>query len=281
MKKIILFFLTISFPLGSFANGVNISSSTEDLFLCNAGLKHEMGGQVCFKSTNGQACDPHAAGGSDCTCTTSSKGDYVSATIGSGDGSYEKQAEASDTQYTKLVGAEKAFDNAISSVTFNLGSESYGANYFVQFCYRGPLKDMQVGRGPAVDKSQGWYKFQITLTGKDKHYNEKLSSAKVRYWCDLRNAGSATAARTASDLNPGATVEADLPVTDVTIPVSSTAFSQQVLPVNLNGAEAEVPRFCVFQLYFAEKDKLIRGYLKNPGSFEGKVKVFKDVTRAN
>lgn len=270
MKCASLFFIFIFSQL-ALAGEVSISTTTENLFLCNAGLRHMGEGQICLDSLSGLACDPLQAKGSPCTCyAKGAKGDYVSALVGNGREHFEQSLASGQENYATMRPSDQEFSSILSSVHFDLGSEVHGAEYFIQFCYRGPLQAASVG---TVDSSLGQYKVRLTLLGKDKGYSGKIADVKLRYWCDLRGVGAATGARGSAELNPGI-VEGDLPVTTQSIPFSSEALFQQVNS-GLNSNPMEVPRFCVFQLHFKEKNNLVRTFSNRGGQFEGSLGVYK------
>jgi hypothetical protein len=164
-----------------------------------------------------------------------------------------------------------AFDSEITNVEFSLGSEQYGTKYFLQFCYQGPLEDIQAPfpGGPRVDISLGIYKMKLSMTSADKIYNAKLeSNAQVSYQCDLRNLGLNTAPRK-NGVTPGdfplevdAFNQGPLSISD------ATPGASRELILNLNSIENQVPRYCVLTMSFSELPKDIRS-LKSKADFSG------------
>ncbi|WP_415062554.1 protease [Bdellovibrio sp.] len=142
-------------------------SSGPDIYACNAGLRHQATThQACYFQDTQIACTP-GTGAKDCSsgvchtrciCTNNNGGEYLMDYM---KGSYNtwnpavqsqnsytpagwsnswsattKQAGAAN--YETLVGHTDAFATRIKELSFNLGSELYGAEYFVDICYRGP-----------------------------------------------------------------------------------------------------------------------------------------------
>jgi hypothetical protein len=246
--------------------------STEGLFLCNAGLIHPRTETLCRSARTATVCDPNTTDSIDCVCASgSSIGDLVSGTIIQGPKTTFKEVPAGETAYAYLVDPAVAFDSEIANVEFNLGSEQYGTKYFLQFCYQGPLEDIQAPfpGGPRVDISLGIYKMKLSMTSADRMYNAKLeSNAQVSYQCDLRSLGLNTAPRK-NGVTPGdfplevdAFNQGPLPIAD------ATPGSSRELVLNLNSIETQVPRYCVLTVSFSELPKDIRS-LKSKADFSG------------
>ncbi len=158
----------------------DVNSSGPSLYACNAGIKHGAQANICFDRRDAtKSCTQGCAAGNvnacqpgtlpaDCVCTgeydpTGFDGnyrmDFLQATTA--DWSDNELAATSNVQnhnliadavdvgasFNQLYGAKGAFPvNAaykrqIKSMSVNLGSELYGAEYFVDICYRGPQID--------------------------------------------------------------------------------------------------------------------------------------------
>ncbi|MFG1483023.1 hypothetical protein [Halobacteriovorax sp. ZH4_bin.1] len=125
------------------------------------------------ESYNG-SCDPQTGEGCDCVCTGEQNGDHE-ATIdfmkakitkwkdhGDPQGySWYKKAVANNHtgNYATLLPHVKQFDHRIKELTVNLSSERYGAEYFVDICYRAT----QIDFGHKKPK----YKFERKVTVTD------------------------------------------------------------------------------------------------------------------
>ncbi|KYG62330.1 protease [Bdellovibrio bacteriovorus] len=130
-------------------------SSGPDIYACNAGLRHEASAhKVCYFEDTKTACTPQECNGTvcntRCVCTNDNGGEYLMDYM---KGSYSTwnqskvewnqtwtstTAQAGQGAYNTLVPHADAFKNRIKELSFNLGSELYGAEYFVDICYRGP-----------------------------------------------------------------------------------------------------------------------------------------------
>lgn len=141
---------------------LDIFSSGTDLYACNAGLKHSLhGDRVCFERdtlkscnpsscTEGEACNCVCTGGNDSSRAGEYRLDFMKA-------KYADWAEKTDgiqnatpinkpagySDFNKLFDQDQDIQNHTTSyrkqlthLEFNLGSERYGSEYFLDICYR-------------------------------------------------------------------------------------------------------------------------------------------------
>lgn len=178
---------------------LDIFSSGTDLYACNAGLKHTAhANRVCYERDNPEnSCNPGTCtSGEQCNCvctgdTLNNDGqgeyrlDYFNATfrdwadhgeIGSNSGSVYK--EAGLTSFNKLFSNSDAFGKELSGLTFNLGSERYGAVYFLDVCFRATQISYDYP-GSTINYS---HDKQVTITDLSTNgYNyEELSGLQVK-----------------------------------------------------------------------------------------------------
>ncbi|OIQ20417.1 MAG: hypothetical protein BM556_00295 [Bacteriovorax sp. MedPE-SWde] len=148
------------------ANAVNlafkfdVTSSGNSMYACNAGLKHtNPAGRVCYNRETLNSCDPTSVctDGQDCNCVCTGGGlgdDYVSHA-----GEYRLdfftashanwtdngvapsniqnvKYTASKNSFRTLFSDSSKFGKQLTSLSFALGSERYGAEYFVDVCFR-------------------------------------------------------------------------------------------------------------------------------------------------
>ena len=273
IETTILLFLWVQI---SSASEVNVQSRSEDLFVCNAGARHPGSGKICLSPTTGVACNPNDDNTDACTCLSlGAQGDYVSAWTSSNAGEMLQQKLSGSDTYMNIISPTQTFLHRLNAIQFQLGSETYGSEYYVQFCYRGPVQDLKNRGNAMIDESLGRYSFKMTLTGKNPNYIKKIQSVTLRYWCDLRGAGNKTLARTETELTTE-NVEADLPLSERNIPLMSGSLNQEISSLTLNSNSTEVPRFCVFQLAFKEVQNTPRMYKHSSGIFEGSIQVIKN-----
>lgn len=136
-----------------------VFSSGPAIYACNAGLIHAPSEkQVCYfegtqnactpdqnkECTNGEVCHTR------CVCTSAGGGEYLmdymkgttstwnAATDGWSWNTTATTKQAGQSNYATLVPDADVFKHQIKELSFNLGSELYGAKYFVDICYRGP-----------------------------------------------------------------------------------------------------------------------------------------------
>lgn len=135
-------------------------SSGPEIYACNAGLRHqETRKQVCYFEDTKTACTPQECNGAvcdtRCVCTNNNGGEFLmdymkgsyntwtAATDANNGGFWNTNwtatsKQAGNANYETLVPHADAFATRIKELSFNLGSELYGAEYFVDICYRGP-----------------------------------------------------------------------------------------------------------------------------------------------
>ncbi|MCX7979145.1 MAG: protease, partial [Bdellovibrionaceae bacterium] len=135
-----------------------VFSSGPNIYACNAGIMAPpINKKVCYYEGTTNACTPTTCGTTGeicdtrCICTGNEGGEYL---MNYGKVSYEDWKDNGDTSVTgQVVGKtfastgndwaqpypdSESFNRRIKDLSFNLGSELYGARYFVDICYRGP-----------------------------------------------------------------------------------------------------------------------------------------------
>lgn len=163
MKRLVLATAMAIFAMASSANAISLRfkfktfSSGPSIYACNAGLKSAaVGKKVCYfeGTTNactqndckdGQVCNTR------CVCAGDNNGgDYLMnygkvttmswADHGETPSNPETKSFAStNQQWSKAIADDAAaFNYTIKDLSFNLGSELYNAEYFVDICFRGP-----------------------------------------------------------------------------------------------------------------------------------------------
>lgn len=178
---------------------LDIFSSGTDIYACNAGLKHKgYEGRVCYERDNPEnSCNPGTCtSGEMCNCvctgdTLNNDGqgeyrlDYMTASyrdwadhgeIGANAGSTVR--EAGLNSFNQLWNNQTAFGKELSSLTFNLGSERYGAVYFLDVCFRATQISYDYP-GTTINYS---HDKQVTITDLSQNgYNyEELSGLVVK-----------------------------------------------------------------------------------------------------
>lgn len=232
-----LWIVLTSLILGSAFAEAKVHSflTSEELFICNAGVGHSAHPGVVVPGT-----DSVVVGYENFAMPEESEARFPTTTLTVIPGSQSK----------KFVTTElEAWDQNIVKTSFDLTTEQYGATYFVDVCYRGPVKKMQGGQ----DQTQGIYNLTINaqISGSSNHesYQQKARlSAAVDMTCDLRNRGQLTAPRTSEDSKPSGVEVDNFGQTGF------ISFQQQQLQVvmNLNNQQQQVPRFCRMRFILKE-----------------------------
>lgn len=164
MKRLVLATAMAIFAMASSANAISLRfkfktySSGPSIYACNAGLKSAaVGKKVCYfeGTTNactqndckdGQVCNTR------CVCAGDNNGgDYlmnygkVTTMTWADHGETPVVVESNKTfastnqQYAQAISSDAAaFNHTIKDLSFNLGSELYNAEYFVDICFRAP-----------------------------------------------------------------------------------------------------------------------------------------------
>lgn len=143
----------------------DVHSSGPMIYACNAGISHPAppAGQYCFLAnkphTTENACTPassSSAGTHDCVCVTPPGDallDFMRVQYRNWGGgqwgstptkvvktsSYAYNSESNVVDFGQP--AETVLKTKLDKVTFELGSERYGATYFIDVCFRGPQID--------------------------------------------------------------------------------------------------------------------------------------------
>lgn len=155
---ILAFFVSVTASAVSIEFKFDINSSGPSIYPCNAGITHApYASRVCYDRVTTQSCSPATdcvnQTNCNCVCTGSTSGagetrlDFmsVSAAPWTDNGEF---AGASTTAnlYAPDNGFNIAFNESakdewnkqLTKMTVNLGSERYGAEFFLDICYRGP-----------------------------------------------------------------------------------------------------------------------------------------------
>lgn len=142
----------------------DVTSSGSSMYACDAGLKHSKNGsRVCYDRRNpNRSCNPNLCDeGEACNCVCTG-GDLAG--NGSRDGEYRLdyfmvshanwtdvgvapqnvqsfQYTAGKNTFQRLFNDSTKFSKQLTALSFNLGSERYGAEWFVDICFRAPQID--------------------------------------------------------------------------------------------------------------------------------------------
>lgn len=196
----------------------DVNSSGVSIYPCDAGIKHATHQKrVCYDRVEKKSCDPSACTSADqcnCVCTGGAAGDdgeyrmdFMKATYAdwTENGEYASSSVTSvavgagQTDFSRIFTNKNEWDKQLTALTFNLGSERYGAEYFLDVCYRGPqIEYFMAYQNAAVSNSNHWPNFSIKLqaTVTDVASNNlrysQLAKLKVKTitTCDVQGEGA-------------------------------------------------------------------------------------------
>ncbi len=132
-----------------------VFSSGPSMYACNAGLRSPaLNKQVCYFEGTTNTCTPNSCADGTvchtrCICSGDNGGDYLMNYFSVTHSDWKDNGTTGDTNVTRVTGQgdgnwktaldeQTSWKKRIKELSFNLGSELYGAEYFVDICYRGP-----------------------------------------------------------------------------------------------------------------------------------------------
>jgi hypothetical protein len=146
--------------------------------------------------------------------------------------------------------SELQFQTRLIDAQFKFSSEKFGAQYFIDVCYRGPKQEQDNGR----DISEGVYGFDLELSLAELGNPSYLTSSKlrgqVRVECDLRHMGSQRQPRKENEL---ATASLEIDSLNVFEAQSLTSGKLRITST-LNSSNQTAPRFCRVRIALTESN---------------------------
>ena len=289
-----------------------VYSSGPSIYACNAGIRHNIQwNKVCYFEGTNNACTPNdckdkTVCNTSCVCTGGDGGnslmDFMQGTIqpwtdhkaagdnintSSGASSFSVNAPYQGNYGNMNNNLATVFDNRISQLSFELGSELYGSEYYLDVCYRGPqieyFKDgsavnslltaqasdddfLATGVNPGDNSRDG-----LVIPGQVDGMNySDLAGLKVKayYTCDLQGMGTYKYAHNGSSPSTGtyntSLNEANFAFDANGYPVSGAdtyGTSGSFVPLAGNGVDlisawvaqgTNSPRFCKIRYVFSE-----------------------------
>lgn len=168
----------------------------------------------------------------------------------------------------------------LTDIKFQFATESYGAQYYIEFCYFGPKESSQVdSSGTKLDLSQDIYSLLATvdirnlIEGSVPYAQKARLFSKYEVTCDLRGMGRSTAPRAENEI-PNGPIESDISWgSNQLSPIFNGYFN---IESPLNQTPQATPRFCSVRIYFSEGVNTLRSNKDVHQSFE----TFLDVKRS-
>ncbi len=274
-----------------------VNSSGPSIYPCNAGIRHADSARICKDRVTGNTCTPGCAAGNtaECTAGTTSKTCVCTGEENGTQGHWRldflKASHADWTDNGTAIGAQTtanlnagntnsswnqvfpnevtAFGKQLTGMSVNLGSEIYGAEYFVDVCYRGPQIDYT-----NVNDVNFALKAKVTVnnlrTGAGQPNYQDLATLKTRAeikcfmdnsfnYCSqadqLPGSSSTSTCGTATSLNYNWTQG----IGGTFVPATTSAQELTLLSnSSMGSSSAKVPRFCYVRYYFQESSKNMR-----------------------
>lgn len=166
----------------------------------------------------------------------------------------------------------------LENLQFDLSTESYGSQYYVEFCYLGPQENPQKNYNQQVtDVSKDIYSLSMSIDVRNLVQGNIAYAEKARLFtkyevsCDLRGMGQSLAPRAPGEV-PGGAVESDISWSSSQLPIFNGYIN---LESPINQSPATTPRFCTIRVYFSEGSKNMRSYKDVLQSFQ----IFVDVKK--
>lgn len=293
MKNVFALLLVMVFMSGnasaiSLVFKFDVNSSGPSIYACNAGIKHKKSNpRICYNRETLAQCNPNLCEeGEACNCVCT--GNVLTPATEGGEWKYDFLAAISAdwTDNEELIGDTTkhnvrannssnfstifdsdvdAFEKQLTHLEFNLSSERYGAEYFLDVCYRGPQIDFfgasELGY-PDFDYLAYGIETQVTVTdltnGDGPKYQDVSDLAvSAEIICDIQGSGSHQGGGDNS-----ITFESDYTKSLITNQLFST--NGDVVNGNkktLLGPE-NAPRFCKVRYFFKESNTDMRKWKK-------------------
>jgi hypothetical protein len=294
--------ISLRFKFKTFSSGPNI-------YACNAGIMApRTDKKVCYFEGTKNACteDTCSTTGANCNtrciCSSSNGGDWL---MNYGKVTYEDWKDNGDAsvshQGTKTFSSNsavsgwssaltdsEAWGKRISNLSFNLGSELYGASYFVDVCYRAPqieyFQDQVVSNFNLKAQANATDFLATGVNGGDNNRDgltipgtvdgqkyTDLAGLTVQAFvtCDMQGVGTYKNARNNSNLYNTADNEANFVLNTNGLPTSATEANSSfwnsssaylstgnvaLIDTNITNNSFYAPRFCKVRYVFTETD---------------------------
>ncbi len=250
----------------------NVSSSGPSIYPCDAGIRHiSHTEEICYDRTTQNSCNPQdCSDGQECSCVCTGGNDPTDTDYSQDffNVSYADWADngspmptvsttgitATNDLFARIFANKDEWGKQITALSFNLGSERYGAEFYLDVCYRGPQINY-AGNG-ASNKFAMNAQSTVTdlISGNGLSYSTLADlKVKVTATCDLQGVGDYTGPAT-----DDATFHQITGVTggDKSFSTSYTSFGAganlSLVKDWINNSNSQSPRFCKIRYSFIE-----------------------------
>lgn len=279
----------------------DVYSSGPSIYACNAGLKHAPLARQCYDRVTGGSCSLGCASGNQalcapgttpqsCVCTggdDNNQGGYRLDYLNAKYADWKDNGEAAGSQTATRINAKEHatlfntvfnesttafYGKQLTEMNVNLGSEQYGAEYFLDVCYRGPQIDYN-----NVDGINFALKAKVTVNNLTKGNGQELDYKAVsdlqtraeikcymedeyQYCLQTGNCGGTTTLNPAVDSIPSV-IGYNYTKTSGTNYQSLSGSSQEKTLLTDGAMKAgndKTPRFCVVRYFFKENATTFR-----------------------
>ena len=263
----------------------DVNSSGPSMYSCNAGIKHAQEAKICYDKVSGTTCTPACAAGNSSACTantspatcactgeedSSNQGatfmDFANINYGDWSDNQDSSTAANNSKlssfgydWTSLFPMTTgAYANQIKDLTINLGSEIYGAEYFVDICYRGAQIDYS-----NVPTLNFGLLGRVTVTNLKTGTNyQDLSKLKVQAEtkCVMQDAFDYCSSDIVTELNLcGSTGVHTTVQSSDQVPAYTSAQQISLLNAGTMGSgSSRAPKFCYTRYTFSETSHIVR-----------------------
>jgi hypothetical protein len=203
----------------------DINSSGTSIYACDAGLRHPVHAQqICYHKETLNLCTPGPEclqGECNCVCTgglNNTDGQHrfdsmnVSFANWSDNGSSlptqsSLSIAAGTSAFARVFSANNEWGKQLTDLEYNLSSELYGAEMYLDVCYRGSqiehYENSLTHPGASSDTPNHQFDAQVTITdlttGVAKYSTNANLKVKAKVICDLQGKGSYLYARNLSN----------------------------------------------------------------------------------
>jgi hypothetical protein len=296
----------------------DVNSSGSTLYACNAGIRHlSYTDTICYDRETSASCDPATSctSGEECNCVCAGPGsqngtnlDFLEVTStnwkerGQGTGPLVTvNLSAPDTNFNMAFNesVKAEWDKEITRMSVNLGSERYGAEYFLDFCYRGPqIEYYRASVNGGGSAPTFGLKVQATVSDltTDLPYSQ-LADLKVKteVVCDQQGKGQYVYAGSGGPSNPNSYNQVLTDITGMSVTDGqytkvvdfrdfNTVNSSYLIDDVINSKNAFTPRYCKIRYTFFENKRNATNPMDQIRKWQiqqAQVSTFADISESN
>lgn len=263
---IVLAFLSSSAFAVSVQFNFDINSSAPSIYPCDAGLKHEAHTTtICYNRETQQSCTPGPESQDlNCVCSGIGSEEYLMDSMTASVADWSDNGDMStntltinrtsgESTFERLFSGTGEWNKQITSLAFNFASNRYGAEFYLDVCYRGPQvrHSQQGGTTPNHLLS-----LQSTITDLVASYSAASDlHVKAEATCDLQGEGNITYPAN-SNVETENEIAGLISGGDIDISSLYTSFStgqtMSLITEYINTGNNHLPRFCKIRFSFLE-----------------------------